>query len=657
MNIFTFLTPITYWVLIVMWSFILLFYIKRLRSETVKGQLLYILLIILAIDAFRTLFESIYFGAWYTSLAGFLPKEVFTFLVRPELVFIPKFLNTIAAAIIIGILLYQWLPKEEQEKYNLESLIKQSTTELILRNEQLNKEINERKQTEKALRESEEKYRILVKNANDAIFVTQDDVVKFPNRKSEELTGYSAEELSRISFADLIHPDDKETVIDKHKRRLKGEKFTSTYSFKLINKSGLEKTVHLNTVLIQWEGRPATLNFLRDITQQVELESQLRQSQKMEAIGTLAGGIAHDFNNILSIILGYSDMLGADLPADVCATRELNEIIKAGNRAKDLVSQILAFSRQNKKVLMPIQPDLIIKEALKMLRASIPSTIEIRHDVPKCGSTIGDPTQLHQIMMNLCTNAYHAMWETGGVLEVLLEPIVLEGNDIKILSLALPPGPYVKLEISDTGHGIDKATQQRIFDPYFTTKKKGEGTGLGLAVVHGIVKSFGGHISVYSEPGEGTTFRIYLPQISLEAEIQPDKFIEPIPTGDEHILVVDDEESIVQMEKQMLESLGYQVSDCTSSPEALKIFRNQPEDFSLVITDMTMPDMTGVELVQRVRTIRQNIPIILCSGFSELINEEKAKGMGIRKYLMKPVLKRELAAAVREMLDEDKRSE
>ncbi|MCP3939856.1 MAG: PAS domain S-box protein [Desulfobacteraceae bacterium] len=386
-----------------------------------------------------------------------------------------------------------------------------------------------------------------------------------------------------------------------------------------------------------------------------KLEAQLLQSQKLEAVGTLAGGIAHDFNNILSIILGYSDMLKEDSTSAISTANDIDQIIKAGNRAKDLVSQILAFSRQSKKELIPIQPGMVIKEALKMLRASIPTTIKIDHNIQKCGSIIGDPTQLHQIMINLCTNAYHAMRETGGVLRVTLEPIILEENDIKTLSLVLPPGPYLKLTISDTGDGIDKATQQKIFDPYFTTKKKGDGTGLGLAVVHGVVKSFGGHITVYSEPGEGTTFCIYFPQTSLKTKIQPDKFTEPIPTGDEHILVVDDEESIVQMEKKMLENLGYQISICTSSPEALKIFHNQPDDIALVITDMTMPDMTGIELVQKIRAIRPNIPIILCSGFSELINEEKAKYFNISKYLTKPVLKRDLATAVRKTLDEQKK--
>ncbi len=304
--------------------------------------------------------------------------------------------------------------------------------------------------------------------------------------------------------------------------------------------------------------------------------------------------------------------------------------------------------------LRPFMPHLRIKKVLKMLMASIPSTIEIRGNITRCGAIIGESTQLHQIVMNLCTNAYHAMRETGGVLEVLLEPIVLGETYAKILFLSLPPGAYAKLEISDTGHGIDKALQRKIFDPYFTTKKKGDGTGLGLAVVQGVVKSFGGHIAVYSEPGKGTAFRVYFPLIELSAKPASNEPIDPIPKGDEHILVVDDEKSIVEMLKEMLESFGYQISAFTSSTEALKAFENRIDDIDLVITDMTMPEMTGVELIQKLCTLKQGLPLILCSGFSELINKKNAKESGIDKYLMKPILNRDLAKAVRELLDKDK---
>lgn len=391
----------------------------------------------------------------------------------------------------------------------------------------------------------------------------------------------------------------------------------------------------------------------RDISDKLKLEEQLIQNQKMEAIGTLAGGIAHDFNNILSVILGYSDMIKEGLLPEDPNTKKINAVVKAGVRAKDLVSQILAFSRQSNKEFKSIQPHLIIKEALKMLRATIPTTIEIHQDVPDCGFIMGDPTQLHQIIMNLCTNAYYAMRETAGVLGVSLTVKELEEQDVEFLSMLSSPGSYMKLEINDTGHGIKKEILKTIFVPYFTTKKKGEGTGLGLSVVHGIVKNFQGQISVYSEPDIGTTFCIYLPKISSKTELSNEKLPKPLPTGKEHILIVDDEVPIVEMEKEMLESLGYLVTACTSSPEALKIFQDHPESFSLVLTDMTMPDMNGVELMQKLRAIRQDTCIVLCTGFSEMINHEKAKHLGVHAYLMKPVLKRELATIVRGILDED----
>lgn len=268
---------------------------------------------------------------------------------------------------------------------------------------------------------------------------------------------------------------------------------------------------------------------------------------------------------------------------------------------------------------------------------------------------MGDPTQLHQIVMNLCTNAYHAMRKTGGVLRVSLESIELDKTDIKVISTSLKPDSYVTLEISDDGHGMNKTTQQKIFDPYFTTKKKGEGTGLGLSVVHGIVKNFGGHISVYSEIDQGATFRIYFPQMAVKEEktVMPGTS-EPNPTGDEHILLVDDEKPIVEMEKVILTDLGYKVSTCVNSLEAVTIFQKHQDDISLVITDMTMPDMNGLELLNCIRASNPDIPVIICSGFSELINEETVKDIHSLTYLKKPVLKKDLAIAVRKMLDKKK---
>ena len=385
--------------------------------------------------------------------------------------------------------------------------------------------------------------------------------------------------------------------------------------------------------------------------EKTELANLLRQSQKMEAIGTLAGGIAHDFNNILTPILGYADMVRDELPPDTPQAENLTHVIRAAKRAKELVQQILAFSRQTEEDRKPVQIQLVVKEALKLLRASIPSTIQIKkHLDPNCGLVLADASQIHQIVMNLCTNAYHAMLKTDGILTVSLGNIIIPANDPLVLDMQLSPGNYVKLEISDTGMGMDQTTIDKIFDPYFTTKKKGEGTGLGLSVVHGIVKSMAGRITTRSEVGKGTTFNIYLPRVT-HAVMYDKKVLKPIPRGSEKIMTVDDEETIALMEKQMLESLGYTVTVMQNSMDALREFSDHPEKYDLVITDMAMPIMNGDELALRIMALRPELPIILCTGFSEIIDEPRAKAIGICEFVMKPIIKRNLAEVVRRALD------
>ena len=381
------------------------------------------------------------------------------------------------------------------------------------------------------------------------------------------------------------------------------------------------------------------------------LETQLRQAQKMEAIGTLAGGIAHDFNNILSPIIGYTEMIMEDLPKSSKLAEKLEHVQLAANRAKDLVRHILTFSRQTDQELIPLEIQPIIKESLKLLRASLPSTIEIKQDIDmNCGPILADLTQIHQIVMNLCTNSFHAMREKGGTLGVELSEEVISSTDM-MYKLNLNPGPHAKLSISDTGHGMRRSVQDRIFDPYFTTKAPGEGTGLGLAVVHGIVKSYGGDISIYSEPGKGTTFHVYLPCIETEISGN-DMFLSDVATrGEGHILIVDDEKYIIVMMKEMLERLGYKVTPFINSIEALAEFRKDPNRFDVVITDQTMPHKTGAELAEELMRIRHDIPVILCTGFSELLSEEKAKAIGIREYISKPVVKSEISKAIRNVLD------
>ncbi len=383
------------------------------------------------------------------------------------------------------------------------------------------------------------------------------------------------------------------------------------------------------------------------------LEIQLQQSQKMESIGTLAGGIAHDFNNILFPIVGHVEMLMEDVPKDSPFKESLNEIYSSALRAKELVKQILTFSRQEQSELKLMKMQPIIKEALKLIRSSIPTTIEIKHNIQSdCGIIKSDPIQIHQIVMNLATNAYHAMENTGGELIVSLEKIKL--GALELISPDMKSGGYACLTIADTGVGMDKSLTKKVFDPFFTTKKKGKGTGMGLSVVHGIVMNMNGAMQVYSEPGKGTEFKVYLPLVNSSSGKQESHQIKKsIPGGIEQILLVDDEEAIITMEKMMLERLGYQVTSHTSSIEALEAFRRNPDKFDLVITDMQMPNISGDKLSVELIKIRPDIPILLCTGFSETMSDEEAKSLGIKNFLLKPIFVKDLAQKIRAVLDEN----
>ncbi len=386
------------------------------------------------------------------------------------------------------------------------------------------------------------------------------------------------------------------------------------------------------------------------------LESQLQQAQKMEAIGTLAGGIAHDFNNILAAILGYSQLSLREISEDSPLYPYLKEILKAGERARDLVKQILTFSCQSETEPIPLQPHLIVKEAIKLLRSAIPTTIEIKqHVFPDTGMIVADPTQIHQVVMNLCTNAYQAMLENGGILDITLKNVEIDEDDqVLAVSTELKPGPHVCLTVKDTGTGINPQALEHIFDPYFTTKEKGRGTGLGLAVVHGIVGNCKGAILVESEVGKGTTFDVFFPTLKKPTHVNGKGSETPVMGGNERILMVDDEVPIVRLEKQMLEKLGYHVEADTNSLEALKRFMDTPDKFDLLITDMAMPDMSGKHLAAEVKKIRPDFPVIVCSGFSDLIDDEKAKELRVQGFLMKPLGRDVLARTVRTVLDASK---
>ncbi|MGB5750806.1 MAG: ATP-binding protein, partial [Desulfobacterales bacterium] len=314
-----------------------------------------------------------------------------------------------------------------------------------------------------------------------------------------------------------------------------------------------------------------------------------------------------------------------------------------------LVKQILAFSRQAEQQLAPVKVKHLVKEALRLLRASLPSTVEIRPNIQSDSATLADPTQIHQVVMNLCTNAEFAMREAGGILEVSLSDVSIDST-LKVQRLDLIPGDYLCLSVGDTGHGMPEDVKARIFEPFYTTKGRDKGTGMGLSVVHGIVKSHGGAVTVKSEPGKGSTFEVFLPKIEMKTALAADDNL-AFPTGDERILFVDDEKVLTDMGRQMLERLGYRVVCRTSSIEALELFKAQPGNFDLVITDMTMPNMTGDKLAAALMDIRRDIPVILCTGFSEQFTEEKAKKLGIREYILKPMVMNKLAQTVRGVLD------
>jgi CheY-like chemotaxis protein len=381
------------------------------------------------------------------------------------------------------------------------------------------------------------------------------------------------------------------------------------------------------------------------------MERLYHRAQKLEAMGALAGGIAHDFNNIIGVIMGCAELSLLAVSKEDPIYPHLEQIPNAVRRASDLVQQILTFSRQKDSEKKVLQISTIIKEVLKMLRASLPATIEIKQNInPESGKVLADATQIHQVLINLCTNAAHAMRKNGGVLEIMLANVDLTFDDVKKY-VDIKPGAYVKLTVSDTGTGMDPNIIECIFDPYFTTKKEGEGTGLGLAVVHGIISQYGGAIEVQSEPGKGTAFHILIPRIDHEHKMTLKKEFGEPPKGTETILFIDDEKYLVELAKKILEYLGYQVVSSTSSIEALKLFMEGPDRFDLVITDMTMPHMTGDKLTEEILRIRPDIPIILCTGFSEMISEDKAKSLGIREYILKPLIMNNLAEKVRKVLD------
>lgn len=522
-------------------------------------------------------------------------------------------------------------------------------------------DVTDVKRAQRALQKSELWVRNIFASLNEAVFViTPERVFSDMNEAALDMLGYTREELLNRP-SDIAHVD-HEHYLEFGRKLEQGIKKegVANLQFRLRRKNGdIFPSEHTITPMIDETGKTiGMVSVVRDLSEQKKmeeekqrLEAQLQQSQKMEAIGTLAGGIAHDFNNILGIIIGNTELAIDDVPEWNPAKECLQEIRKASMRAKDVVRHILSFARKTMAERKPIQIGTIIKDSLILIRASIPATIEIRQNIA-CASEmiLADPTEINQILMNLCTNASHAMPDDGDVLEVSLEAISLDKASVSQYE-DLATGNYVKLTVKDSGQGIDPEIMDRIFDPYFTTKDVGKGTGMGLSVVYGIVKKNEGAIKVKSEFGKGTIVEVVFPLVEQTPKSEEKEESRTLPGGTECILFVDDEKSLAKMAEQMLKRLGYEVVSKTNPKDALALFKAEPNRFDLVMTDMAMPQLAGDRLAHELMKIRQDIPVIICTGHSDRIDKDKAKKLGIKAYTMKPLVMRDLADTVRNALD------
>lgn len=565
-------------------------------------------------------------------------------------------LITLACSLPVGFMLHR-LDRSLKHERDAKKRLFEESDKLKSANLALEKEIEQRRQAQQKLRDNEEYLELIFDYAPDGYCLTdQEGRFLNGNKACECITGYKKEELIGKTFleAQILSSDQHPEAMSIFEKFRQGLPY-GPEELILTRKNGGKVTVEINTYPIKIKNMIQMLGIARDISgrKQAEkekkiLEAQLSQAQKMEAIGTLAGGIAHDFNNILAALIGFTELALRDAPKETPMERNLRGVLKAGGRAKELVKQILTFSRYTEQELKPIQVKIIAKEVLKLIRASLPSTIEIRQNIASESAIMADPVQVHQVLMNFCTNAGHAMMDNGGVLDVSLTDVELDAEFLE-RHMEMNPGTHIKLTVKDTGQGMSPEVIDRIFDPYFTTKAHGEGTGLGLSVVHGIIKSYEGAIDVRSEPGKGSIFDVYLPVIGTERGLA-DESEEPLVTGNGHILFIDDEPVLIDVGMQMLEKLGYKVSARTSSVEALELFRAQPERFDIIITDMTMPVMTGEALAGEIMKVRPDIPIILCTGFSPQINKQKAAQLGIKSFIMKPFVLKEIGIAVHEAM-------
>jgi PAS domain S-box-containing protein len=545
--------------------------------------------------------------------------------------------------------------EEKLDSYQdrLEKKVAERTSELSVVNEKLLIELAERRKIQEKLKRSKEEWRKSFNALSDIVTIQNKEmkIIK-ANRAAYDILGKHAGEIVGKHCYEVFRGIDlpcdgcpvSESLFDFGKHT------------EIVYHQQLRKTFHVSSspILDEHGEVEFIVHAAKDITLQKKMEEELFQSRKLEAIGTLAGGIAHDFNNILMAILGYIELARENISDQEQAVADLDEASKGAQRARELVRQILVFSRKDDYEIEPLFPHLVIKESLKLLRASLPTSIRIQENIdPECGSVLADPVRIQQIMMNLCTNALHAMEHEEGVLRVSLERKELTADEV-VGDYIVRPGPYIELTVSDTGHGMSQETMEHIFEPFFTTKDVDKGTGMGLAVVHGIVRDFGGMIKVESAPGKGSTFTVYLPLMGdgPGPKAQEEKGPELFQPGSGRILCVDDERPIVRLQKSFFERLGYEVAAFTSSLKALEHFRKEPQKWDLLITDQTMPEMTGENLVREILKIRPELPVIICTGYSSQISEEKATALGIKAYVLKPIDMKYFETLVRKVLAE-----
>ena len=529
--------------------------------------------------------------------------------------------------------------KVEQINLELESRVRERTSELVAANRSLQAEISERKLVEAALRESEEKFRLVVEGANDAVFVVQDGVVKFPNPRTVEMLGYSRAELAQTPFSKLLHPDDKNKVLERETK--------TPYTFRVVDKHHKELWVDLNSVSIQWEGKPATLNFFRDITERKKLEAPLLEAQKMKAIGTMAGGLAHDFNNLLMGILGNVSLVLSDIDAGHEYNTELKNIEQLVHNGAHLTRQLLGFAKGGKYEVKAIDLNDVIRTTTAMFNRTRKEIVFHECYEEKPWAVEVDRGQIEQVLLNLYMNAWQAM-PTGGDIYLKTQNITVDEADGEYYDLK--PGRYVFVSVTDTGIGMDEVTRQRVFEPFFTTKEMGRGTGLGLASVYGIITNHGGRIHVYSEKGKGTRFSLYLPafekNVPLE-KILPDQYLE----GTETILLVDDEKMITDVGARLLKKMGYQVLTAESGKEALDLFKNNKDQVDMVILDMIMPAMGGGETYEKLKEMNPAVKVLLSSGYSMNGQASEILKRGCLGFIQKPFRMKVLSQKIRDVLD------